>query len=132
MKIEDHLRNIKESLEVIEESIQKGIKERQRNIGFNSSVASVEMLEVLLHKNNLIDPGAMLKHEWFSSIRRVNERLPFNFPEKEKIIELIIDIEDKRNLLCYGKLQSEETIKSVLYSFNQLKDILNKLGVNVT
>jgi hypothetical protein len=30
MKVEDHLRNIRESLEVINESIQKGIQERQR------------------------------------------------------------------------------------------------------
>ena len=45
MKIEDHTRNIKESLEVIKESIQKGLQERQRNIGFNVSVASAEIFD---------------------------------------------------------------------------------------
>jgi len=35
MKIEDHNRNIKESIEVINESIQKGLQERQRTIGFS-------------------------------------------------------------------------------------------------
>ena len=70
MRIEDHLRNINESLEVIKECIQKGILERQRSIGFHTSVASVEMLEVFLHKENLLNPGATLKHEWFSSVRK--------------------------------------------------------------
>ena len=37
MKVEDHLRNFRESLEVIKESVEKGVQERQRNIGFNVS-----------------------------------------------------------------------------------------------
>ena len=84
MKAEDHLRNIKESLEVIEESIQKGIQERQRNIGFNTSVAAAEMLEVYLHKKDLINPGISIKHEWFNSIKNAKERLNFDFENKEK------------------------------------------------
>ena len=39
MRNEEHLRNIKESLDIIEESIKKGLLERQRNIGFNTSAA---------------------------------------------------------------------------------------------
>ena len=56
MKNEEHVRNIKESLSIIEECIEKGLLERQRNIGFNTSAASVDMLELLLHKKSLIDP----------------------------------------------------------------------------
>ncbi|MFH1711376.1 MAG: hypothetical protein ABH840_03630 [Nanoarchaeota archaeon] len=129
MKIEDHLRNINESIEVIAESIQKGILERQRNIGFNASVVSVEMLEVFLHKNNLINPGAIIKHDWFSSERKANEKLPFDFPEKEKITKILIDIENKRSLLCYGKPQEIETIESVIYSFNKIKSLFENLGL---
>ena len=84
MKAEDHLRNIKESLEVIEESIQKGIQEMQRNIGFNTSVAAAEMLEVYLHKKDLINLDLAIKHEWFSSIKNAKERLNFDFENKEK------------------------------------------------
>ncbi len=42
MKIKDNLRNIRESLNVLKESVRKGLQERQRNIGFNSSTAAVE------------------------------------------------------------------------------------------
>ena len=105
MKIEDHNRNIRESLEVIHECIQKGIQERQRTIGFNASVAATEMLEVYLHKQNLINPGTILKHEWFTSERKAYEKLSFDFPEKEAIIKILVEIESKRNILCYGKPQ---------------------------
>ncbi|MBU3912773.1 MAG: hypothetical protein KKB21_04110 [Nanoarchaeota archaeon] len=127
MRVEDHLRNIQESLEVINESIQKGIQERQRNIGFNCSVASVEMLEIFLHKNNLINPGAVIKHDWFASERKANEKLPFDFPEKDKIMKIPIEIESKRSLLCYGKPHEIETIESVISSFNQIKSLFESL-----
>jgi len=129
MKIEDHLRNINESLEVIKESIERGLQERQRNIAFNSSVASVEMLEVYLHNLNLINPGAILKHEWFNSLRQANERLPFDFEDKEKIISLLNSIESKRNNLCYGKLKPIEEIQAILNDFNQVKTIFESKGV---
>jgi|SRR3989344_4571961 len=129
MKIEDHARNIKESLEVINESIQKGIQERQRNIAFNTSTASTEMLEVFLHKLNLINPGALLKHEWFNSTRNAEERLNFDFPHKSEIIKLLNEIESKRNFLCYGKPQPVETLESVINAFNKLKEIFKKEGL---
>ena len=129
MKIEDHSRNIKESIEVINESIQRGVQERQRNIGFNASVAAVEMLESYLHKLNLINPGLALKHELFNSLRNVEEKLNFNFPSKKEIIELIHEIEHRRNLLCYGKPQPVQDIESVIVSFNRLKDIFKKEGL---
>ena len=96
MKTEDHLRNINESLEVIKESIQKGLQERQRNIGFNVSVAATEMLEVFLHKNSLINPGTTLKHELFASLKRAKEKLNFDFEHKEEILNLLSEIETKR------------------------------------
>lgn len=129
MKIEDHMRNIKESLEVIDESIQKGIQERQRNLGFNISVAATEMLEVYLHKNNLASPGLMLKHEWFASVKKVGERLNFDFLHKNEIISLINKIESKRNLLCYGRPQPVGVLESVIESFNKLKAIFEKEGL---
>lgn len=123
MKVEDHLRNMKESLEVIKESVQKGIQERQRNIGFNCSVASAEMLEIFLHKENLINPGLTVKHDWFSSVRKAKEKLNFDFPEKEKIIKFLYEIEAKRNLLCYGKPRPASEIESLLDIFYKLKKL---------
>ncbi len=130
MKIEDHLRNINESLDVIKECIQKGLQERQRNIGFNTSVASVEMFEVFLHKKNLINPGIIIKHNWFTSIRKANEKINFEFPKKEKIIKFLHEIETKRNLLCYGKPKPTSEIKSILDSFYKLKELFEDLEWN--
>ena len=129
MKIEDHLRNINESLEVIEESIQRGIQDRQRNIGFNLSLASVEMLEVFLHKQNLLHPSSILKHTWFNSKKTANEKLNFDFPDKEKIIDLLCKIERKRNIFCYGKKRPVEDIKEAINSFNELKSLFESGGL---
>lgn len=129
MKIEDHKRNIKESLDVIKECIQNGVQERQRNIGFNTSASSVEMLEVFLHTENLMNPSSIIKHEWFSSARRAEEKLPFDFPEKTKIIKLLCEIESKRNILCYGKIQPLSEIESLISKFNELKSIFENKGL---
>jgi len=129
MKIEDHLRNINESIEEISNAVKKGIENKQRTIGFNCSVASVEMLEVYLHKLELINPGAIIKHEWFSSARRANESLDFDFPDKEKIINLLFKIEEKRNNLCYGKKQLISEIEYVLNLFYEIKSLFEKSGL---
>lgn len=130
MKIESHLKNLKESIEVIEESIEKGLVERQRNIGFNASAACIDMLEMLLHKNNLIDPGFIIKHEWFRSANRLKEKFPFDFPKKSEIISLISKIEEKRDVLCYGKPQKIDAIQEVLDDFNTLKKKFKEAGLN--
>ncbi|MBS3151573.1 hypothetical protein J4443_04295 [Candidatus Woesearchaeota archaeon] len=115
---------------MINESIEKGIVERQRTIGFNTSAASADMLEILLHKESLIDPGFVLKHEWLKSKNKIEEKLPFKFPKKKEIIDLMFKIEEKRNLLCYGKPQKEENVQEVINDFNKLKEIFKKGGIN--
>ncbi len=130
MKIEDHLKNLRESLDVINESIEKGILKRQRNIGFNTSAACIDMLEILLHKNNLIDPGFIIKHEWLKSKNKIKEKFPFNFSEKEEILNLIFKIEEKRDILCYGKPQKIETLQEVINNFNRLRKKFEEVGLN--
>jgi hypothetical protein len=130
MNTETHLRNLKESLDVIKESIEKGLVERQRTIGFNTSAASADMLETLLHQKNLIDPGFVIKHEWLKSKNKTKEKLPFEFPEKSEILDLIFRIEDKRNILCYGKPQKEEVLQALLDDFNQLKAKVREAGLH--
>lgn len=130
MKIENHVRNLKESLNLIEESIEKGLVERQRTIGFNTSAASADMLEILLHKKSLIDQGFVIKHQWLKSKNQIKEKLPFDFSSKNKILDLMLKIEEKRNILCYGKPQKEESILEVLDSFNHLKKLFKEAGLN--
>ncbi len=130
MKIESHLENLKESLTVIEESIIKGLLERQRTIGFHTSAASIDLLEILMHKNSLIDPGFIIKHEWLKSKNTIKDKFPFDFSKKQEILDLIYKIEEKRNTLCYGKPQKIEIIQEVLDNFNQLKKLFKEAGIN--
>lgn len=130
MLIESHKRNLKESLEVIDECIEKGVQERQRTLGFNTSAACIDMLEILLHKNNLIDPGFIIKHEWLKSKNTIELKFPFDFPKKNEILTLITKIEDKRNILCYGKPQKVEVIQVLLGDFNQLKSLFKEVGLD--
>jgi hypothetical protein len=71
----------------------------------------------------------MIKHEWFASFRQANERLPFDFDDKENILILLEEIESKRNLLCYGKPQPIELIESFLDKFNELKSLFEEKGL---
>ncbi len=130
MKPESHKERLLESLKVLEECIEKGVLERQRNIGFNTSAAAVDMLELLLHKHNLIDPGFIVKHDWFNSERKVKEKLNFEFHNKKEILTLMCSIENKRNILCYGKSQKLEIIQEVLKEFNILRNIFKEAGID--
>jgi len=130
MRTEDHLANLKESLDVIEESVEKGLVERQRTIGFSISTASVDLLEMLLHKHNLIDPGFILKHNWFNSENKIKEKLPFEFPAKTPILSLMLKLEEKRTLLCYGKPKKIELVQEALNEFNHLKKLFKEAGID--
>lgn len=131
MNIEKHYERLKESLEVLDESISKNLVKRQRTIGFNCSAASADMFEIYLHENNLIEPGFTVKHEWFKSKNKIEEKFPFEFEYKEKIFKLMEEIEDKRNNLCYGTPKPEKIIKEVILRFNELKQLFKKVGVKI-
>ena len=131
MNIDKHLERLKENLEVLDEAITKEIVKRQRTIGFNTSAAATDMLEIFLHKNNLIDPGFVLKHEWFKANNKIKEKLPFDFDRKQEILELMHKIEEKRDALCYGIPKKEEDVKEVISKFHTLKKLLIELGVEI-
>ena len=57
MKIESHLENLKESIREIEIAVKEGLEKKQRTIGFHTSSAAIDILEIILHKHKLIDPG---------------------------------------------------------------------------
>ena len=130
MKLEEHKQKLRESLDVIDDSVEKGVLTRQRNIGFNLSAAAVDLLEMMLHKHNLIDPGFVVKHEWFNSDRKLSEKFDFDFPKKKEIFGLMHAIESKRNMLCYGKTQKLEVIQEALHDFQVLRNLFKELGIN--
>jgi len=126
MKIDSHLENLKESVREIEEAITKGLSKKQRTLGFHTSAAAIDILEIILHEKNLIDPGFIIKHEWFNSEKKIEEKFPFDFENKKEIIILIKNIENARNNLCYGKRQDDKTLEKLIQDFNKLKNIFRE------
>jgi len=131
MNIDKHKERLKESLQVIEESVNTGILNRQRTIGFSVSAASADLFEIYLHQNNLVDPGFIVKHEWFKSKNKLEEKFPFDFTYKKEIFAIMHGIETKRNALCYGIPQKEEIIQKILFDFSKLKDLFKKNGIEI-
>ena len=131
MNIDKHYERLNESLEVLDEAISKDIVKRQRTIGFNCSAASADMLEIYLHKNNLIDPGFVVKHEWFKSKNKIKEKFSFDFQNKEEILKIMEKTEEKRNNLCYGVPKTDEEVRDLITNFNKLKEIFKQMGVKI-
>jgi len=131
MNIDRHHERLNESIEVIDDSITKDITKRQRTIGFSCSAGAVDMLEIYLHMENLIDPGFVIKHEWFKSKNKLKDKIPFHFENKNSILKSMEKIEERRNSLCYGAPKEEEVVRGVILEFNNLKKIFNKMGVEI-
>jgi len=47
MKIESHLENLEESIREIENAIKEGLEKKQRTLGFHTSSAAIDMLEII-------------------------------------------------------------------------------------
>lgn len=80
MKDIEHRKAIKESLEVINESVQVGVECRQRTIGFHCSASAADLLELYLHHLNAINPGKVLKHDFFTSEKKSAEEVAGRVP----------------------------------------------------
>ena len=131
MNLDKHMERFKESLELIDESISLDIVKRQRTISFNTSAAAADMFEIYLHKNKLVDPGFIVKHEWFKSKNKLEEKFQFSFDKKKEIFELMGFIEGERDSLCYGTPKKEDVVREVILKFNKLKEIFEELGVKI-
>jgi len=130
MRIESHLRNLKESFDEIEDAVKHGLINKQRTIGFHASAACADMFEILLHKKNLIRPDAIVKHEWFASKNKIGEKFNFEFDGKNEILGIISAIEKKRNILCYGAPQKEEILEEIIRLFNKAKVKFKEMGLD--
>ena len=125
--IEEHLAIIKELEEDINEKIRAGLLlRRQKIIGFSTSEGASNCFAVLLHKKNLIPAGFNVNHLWFASERRANEHYPADFPSKKEIISLLVEQEELRQKLCYGKDKDLSTVKEAVSNFFKLKKIIGE------
>lgn len=130
--LEEHKRKIREHLKGIGEALDDGIENRPATLGFHASACAVELLEVYLHKKNLISTGKTLKHNWFERPKPEQKILPLaerkikaDFPGKEKIYPLIYNIEDSRDILIYGR-STPAQIRFVLDNFLKLRKLMEE------
>ena len=133
---EEHRKKIKEHLEGINDSIERGIENKPVSIGFHCSACALQFLELYLHILNKIPIGKVIKHDWFKKPHAsqkkealIERKLQVVFPKKEDIYSLIYDLEDERNSLMYGK-PTKEQIKKVINTFLKLKEIFQGLLKN--
>ncbi len=132
MKSEEHEKAYTEHLKNIDNAIENGIEDNQRNLGFNISQGSVELFAIYLHKLNLIQgPGDQFDHRIFKNKSLMSKKIPPNFPEKKEILELMEKIETEKNVICYGKRKPKEKIELLLKNFQNLRKIINKNLKNV-
>ena len=123
--IEEHEKIVKEFLDDINEKIKANLLvERQKIIGFTASEAAVNLLAVLLHKKKLIEPSFSVNHRYFASLKIAENKFNFNFLNKEKILNLLVNQENYRNKLCYGKEKEAEIINSAVKNLFELKDLI--------
>jgi len=130
-----HIEAIKEVQETIEEAIgdPRGLLPRQRRLISMLSLGAAHLVEIYLHRQNAIKPGAQIKHDWFSS---ENRRIKLHLagvltksfealPNIDQVLYLSHEIEQKRNELVYcAALKNESFLREKLDLFLELKKIV--------
>ncbi|MBI2267017.1 MAG: hypothetical protein HYU64_17955 [Armatimonadetes bacterium] len=130
MNIERHLEILEECFSGLQTCVDGGIEKNQRIIGFLTSLGAAEMLELYLHKKNLFSLSFRINHAWLKSQKKLKEKIPWDFPQKDKIIQLAYYIEKGRDELCYGKRLERERIKEQIEHFYKLRDALKEVGLD--
>ena len=127
MKIEEHEKAYREHLDNLNDNIEEGIVENQRNIGYNISQGSVELFAIYLHKLRLLqDSGDQFDHRVFKNKFLIEKKIPPKFKDKDKILEIMKFIELERNSICYGTRKPKERIEKAIKRFQQLRKLINK------
>lgn len=131
MKIEQHEQALEEHIRNLNKSIDEGIEENQRNIGYNASQGSIELFAIYLHSLHIIESsGDQWDHRVFKSKSKIEEKVPAEFNGREKVLELMTAIENERNALCYGKRKPKARIEKMINSFQELRELIVGLKNN--
>ncbi len=130
---EEHKKAFQQFMEDINEKIRMSLLvERQKIIGFAASEAATNLLEYFLHKKELVTSGFRVNHRYFTSIRKAEEYIPFDFPQKKEILMLLLHQERSRDLLCYGKEKQQDKVEEAITNLQNLKKLIEvELGENL-
>ncbi len=133
MKEEKHDEILREVLDEIESASKdkRGLVSHQRRLAFSLSLGAVTILEIYLHKLNVIKESSKINHIWFK--RKKQTILEYlqnqitsslnSIENMQEIISLIVEIEEKRDDLAYGSPSTEENIQEKINLFFKLKNL---------
>ena len=134
MRKERHNEVLKEVLDEIDSALsdKNGLLSHQRRLAFSISLGAVNLLELHFHNLNVMKEGSMIEHTWFKRNKKnVLEKLekqitsPINtIKDVDDIVEIIIEIEEKRDDLAYGAPATEDILQNKINLFFKLKKIL--------
>lgn len=123
----EHKNNFQQFLDDINEKIRANLLlERQKLIAFAASEAATNLLEYYLHRKDLISSSITLNHNHFSSEKRAWRTLEFDFPHKKEILDLMVQQEKLRDLLCYGKEKQVGKVQEAIGNVQHLKEIMER------
>tara|TARA_Y100000310_G_scaffold328561_1_gene396886 strand:- start:2241 stop:2666 length:426 start_codon:yes stop_codon:yes gene_type:complete len=126
MKIEEHEKALQEHINNLNKAIEEGVEENQRNIGYNVSQGSVELFANYMHHLKLVEgSGDQWDHRTFKNKKKIEQKVPLEFLEQDKIMELMESIERERNVICYGKRKPKLRIEKMITHFQELRKLIN-------
>lgn len=130
MLIENHKIRLRESLRGINRAVVDDATENQRSVGFHASAASADLLNIYLHQAGHLDASADIAHRKLRSDKLLHEVVPYDFPNKDRIFELLIQIENARTGLCYGRPQDTSVVEATLLAFGELRTLFRTMGAD--
>lgn len=131
MKREEHQKALDEHLRNLYKAIEEGVEENQRNISYNVSQGAVELFSIYMHTLHLIEgSGDQFDHRIFKNKQKIHQKIPLEFPGRDKILALLNSIELKRNVLCYGKRKPSKEIEKIILLFQELRELIDDLMKN--
>ncbi len=130
MQIEKHAAALKEVNAYIDESLSKGLLQRQRLLMTALSLGMQHVIELWLHKTRAIKPGASVKHEFFKSEERKLKLKLAGMLTKDisvlknvdAILSIAREIERSRDDIIYGApLPNDRALREKIDYFFELK-----------
>jgi len=86
----------------------------------------VELFAIYLHKLRLLQiSGDMFNHRIFKNKSLIDKKIPPEFPDRNKVLELMREIETERNAICYGTRKPKQRIEKAIQKFQELRKLIN-------
>ena len=134
MRPEKHEEVLQEVTDEIEAALNdaRGPVSHQRRLAFSLSLGAVNLIELYLHKINIIKEGSKIDHRWFkkkeeSVLEQLQRQVVAPIDSFDKIKQAVVlarKIEEKRDDLAYGAPATELVLQEKINMFLELKKVL--------